>query len=126
MEWLKDVLQWINDNYSLLVVIAGLIVGIYFKTKAFFSKSKQEQVALIKKEIQQRILKMVADAEEQYLDWNKAGEIKRSQVISEIFIEYPVLSKVVNQSELINWIDCEIDNALVTLRKVLEENKKSE
>lgn len=126
MEWLKDVLQWINDNYSLLVVIAGLIVGIYFKTKAFFSKSKQEQVALIKKEIQQRILKMVADAEEQYFDWSKAGQIKRSQVISEIFIEYPVLSKVVNQSELINWIDCEIDNALVTLRKVLEENKKAE
>lgn len=124
MEWLKNTLQWINDNYSLLITIIVLLISIYRKTKSFFNKSKEEQVRLIKTEIRQRILKMVTDAEEYYDNWSKAGEIKRSQVISEIFTEYPELSKVVDQTEIIEWIDKEIDDALVILRKVIEENKE--
>lgn len=124
MEWLKDALQWINDNYSLLVVIAGLIVGICQKIKSFLNKSKEERVALAKNEVKQRILKMVTDAEEYYCNWDKAGEIKRSQVISEIYNEYPVLSKFVDREELIQWVDEEIDSALIILRKVIEENKE--
>ena len=56
MEWLKDVLQWVNDNYSLLIVIIALIISIYKKTKNFFSKSKEEQVSLIKNEINTHIV----------------------------------------------------------------------
>ena len=123
MEWLKNVLQWINDNYSLLIVILALIISIYKKTEIFLSKSKEEQINLIKSEIQNRILKMVSDAEEEYSDWSKAGEIKRSQVISEIYTEYPELSMLVGKEELIGWIDNEIDTALITLREVLNANK---
>lgn len=126
MEWLKDVLLWVNNNYSLLIVIIALIISIYTKTKSFFSKSEKEKIEIVKREVQQRILKMITDAEVEYYDWVKAGEIKRSQVISEILIEYPVLSKVTNQEEIINWIDEEINNALITLRKIVEENKKVE
>ena len=38
---------------------------------------------------------------------------------------YPVLSKAINQEELIAWIDSEIDNSLKTLRDVIEINKES-
>ena len=69
------------------------------------------------------MLKMITDAEVDYEDWNKAGSIKRSQVIKEIFKEYPVLSKVTNQEEIIQFIDDAIDNSLKELRKTIEENK---
>ena len=123
MEWLKNVLQWINDNYTLIVVIVVLIFSIYKKTKIFLSKSKEERIRLMKSEISGRILKMVSDAEELYDCYKKAGEIKRSQVISEIYVEYPELSKLVKEEELIAWIDDEINNALITLRKILEQNE---
>lgn len=122
METLKNILQWIYDDWSLLIMIAGLVLGIYKKAKAYFDTSNDEKIEQAKREIQQRMLKMVTDAETTYSEWVKAGEIKRSQVISEIFVQYPILNKVVDQEELIVWIDDMIDNALVTLRDVLAEN----
>ena len=123
MEGLKNLLQWINDNWSLLIMIFGLAIGVYQKAKKYLSTSTEEKIEQAKKELKQRILKFVSDAEEDYSDWVKAGSIKRSQVIGEIFLEYPILSKVVNQEDLIKWIDNEINNALDTLRKVIDENQ---
>ena len=68
------------------------------------------------------MLKMISDAEANYADWNKAGEIKRSQVIKEIYERYPILSKAINQEEMIAWIDNEIDNSLKTLREIIKVN----
>ena len=67
------------------------------------------------------MLKYVTDAEEDYANWVKAGEIKRSQVISQIYADYPILSKIVAQDDLIAWIDQTIDDALKTMRKIIEE-----
>ena len=62
---------------------------------------------------------MISDAECDYDEWNKAGEIKRSQVIKKIYEMYPILSKVVNQEELTKWIDAEIDDSLETLNDIV-------
>lgn len=123
---IENFLRFINDNWTSIMVIIGLGIAVYRKAKNFFSKSDDEKIAIAKEQIHEMILKMITDAEVDYEEWNKAGSIKRSQVIGEIFATYPVLSKVVNQEELIQWIDDEIDNALTTLRKVIEENKKDE
>lgn len=123
METLKNILQWIYDDWSLLVMIAGLTLGIYKKVKVYLETSNDEKIEQAKREIKQRMLKMVTDAETEYSEWVKAGEIKRSQVISEIFVQYPILNKVVDQDELIVWIDDMIDSALDVLRDVLAENK---
>ena len=69
---------------------------------------------------------MITDAEKDYQQYAKAGEIKRSQVIKQIFDDYPVLERVVDQDALIALIDTEIDNALKTLREVIKETKKEE
>lgn len=125
LDGIQNFLTFINDNWTSIVVILALIASISKKVKVYLSKSDEEKIAIVKRQICESILKMVSDAEEYYYDWSKAGSIKRSQVIEEIFIKYPVLSKVVNQTELIEWIDNEIDNALETLRKVIEENKET-
>ena len=70
------------------------------------------------------MLKLITDAEENYNEWKQAGSIKRAQVIDELFANYPILSKVTNQEDLIKWIDDVIDESLITLREIVENNKQ--
>lgn len=122
---LQNFLNIINDNWTTILVCVGLIVGIVKKTQDYLSKSDDEKIKIAKAQIKQVILKKISDAEVDYEEWNKAGSIKRSQVISEIYKEYPILSKVVDQTELTKYIDDAIDDALVELRKVIDSNKAS-
>ncbi len=120
---IQNFLEIVNNNWTTIMVIIGLIIAISKKAKNYFSKSDEEKIAIAKKQIQETMLRMITEAEISYEEWNKAGSIKRSQVIEEIFTNYPVLSKVVNQEELIEWIDSEINNSLKTLREIVKENK---
>ena len=119
MNGIQNFLSLINDNWTSVMVIIGLVLAIYKKAKVYFSKSNDEKIAIAKAQIKERMLKMITDAEIDFEEWNQAGSIKRSQVIGEIFEKYPVLSKSINQQEVISWIDEEIDNSLKTLRKVV-------
>ena len=122
---IQNFLSFINENWTSIMVIIGLGIAVSRKAKNYFCKSNDEKIAIAKYQIKEMILKMVSDAEEDYEEWNKAGSIKRSQVIGEIFSKYPVLSKIVNQEDLVQWIDEEIDNALDTLREVIKENTET-
>lgn len=130
MESLKNFLQWVYDNFALIICCFGLILGIYQKAKKYFSASSEEKkklfeeaVEITKVKIKEKMLTMVKDSEEKYKDWVKAGNLKRSEVISKIYDEYPILSQIKDQESLITYIDNTIDNALVTLRQILSENK---
>lgn len=70
------------------------------------------------------MLKLITDAEVDYESWNKAGSIKRSQVIKQIFTDYPILAKVTDQQTVIEWIDKTINDALKELRKIVAENQE--
>lgn len=120
----KNFLEILNANWTTILVVLGIIISIVQKTIKYFSKTDEERIAIAKEQIKEKMLKLIGDAEEDYEDWKKAGELKRAQVIGEIFKDYPILSKVVDQKELIKWIDDTIDDSLVTLRKIVEENKK--
>lgn len=119
---LQNFLQFVNDNWTAVVVIAGLIVALYKKIQDFLSKSNEEKIEVAKTQISNSILKWISDAEVDYNEWVEAGSIKRSQVIAKIFNDYPILSKVTNQEEFIQWIDDTINEALKELRKIVEEN----
>lgn len=122
MAGIQNFLQFIEENWVSILVCIGLIVSIVRKTIDFFSKPSDEQVRLAKDQISQVMLKLITDAEVDYEEWDKAGSIKRSQVIGQIYKEYPILSKIVNQSELIEWIDNEINISLKTLREIIKQN----
>lgn len=121
---IKNFLTLINDNWTTIVVLLGLAITITQKVMDYFSKSNDEQIAVAKKHIQETMLKMIGDAEKDYEEWNQAGSLKRAQVIKQIFDENPILSKVVDQDDLIGWIDKAIDEALVTLREIVTNNKQ--
>ena len=124
LDGVKNFLEFVNENWTTIVVIIGLIIAIAKKGVAFFSKSDEEKIAIAKKQIQETVLKLITDAEENYNEWKQAGSIKRAQVIDELFANYPILSKVTNQEDLIKWIDDVIDESLITLREIVENNKQ--
>ena len=125
MEGLQKFLQLLNDNWTSILVCIGLVIGIVKKTQDYMSKSQDEKIEIAKKQIQTTILKMISDAEVDWQEWIKAGSIKRAQVIKQIYEEYPILSKVVDQKALTEWIDEQIDSALDTLREIVKTNATS-
>ena len=122
MEGLQKFLQLLNDNWTSILVCIGLVIGIVKKTQDYMSKSQDEKIEIAKKQIQTTILKMISDAEVDWQEWSEAGSIKRAQIIKQIYEEYPILSKVVDQKALIEWIDEQIDSALDTLREIVKTN----
>lgn len=126
MDGIRNFLQFVNDNWTSIVIILGLCVALYEKIKAFLSKSNAEKIEAAKAQLKEVMLKLITDAEVDYESWNKAGSIKRSQVIQKIFSDYPVLSRVTDQQEIINWIDTTINDALKTLRKIVAEQPVAE
>ena len=123
MKGLQNFLEFINNNYVSILVCIGLIVSIFQRVKNYLGKSDEEKIEIAKKQIQETMLKMISDAEVDYEAWNQAGSIKRSQVIREVYEKYPILSKAIDQEDMIAWIDSEIDNSLKTLRKIVKENQ---
>lgn len=123
MNGIQNFLKFINDNWTTIVVIISLIVAIAKKAYSFFSKSKAEKIAIAKAQVKEIILKLISDAEEDYEDWNKAGSIKRSQVVQQIYELYPILEKVTDQEALISWIDTLINTSLQKLTEIITLNK---
>lgn len=121
---IKNFLSLINDNWTTILVIIGLAVALWKKIESYSKLSTDKKIEIAKKQISENILKLITQAEKDYVEWEKAGSIKRSEVISEIYKEYPILAKVVNQEELVKWIDEQIDNALPTLRDIIKQNEK--
>lgn len=120
---IQNFLQFVNDNWTSIIIIISLIVAIVQKVKKYFAKSTEEQIATAKSQISEIVLKLITDAEVDYKDWEKAGSIKRSQVIQKIFDEHPILAKVADQQEVVNWIDEMIDTSLKELRNIVAENQ---
>lgn len=125
LDGIKNFLTFVNQHWTTIVVIIGLLFAVWKKIKNFLNKSDEEKLKVAKGQIKEIILKLITDAECDYEDWEKAGSIKRSQVIEELFAEYPILSKAIDQEALIKWIDEAIDSALVTLREIVETNGNS-
>ena len=73
---IQNFLQFINDHWTNIIVIIGLVIAIIKKAKDYFSKSDEEKIAIAKKQIEEIMLRFVTDAECDYREWVSAGEIK--------------------------------------------------
>lgn len=120
---IKNFLEFLNANWTVIAVLLGLAVALIQRVKAFIGKTDEEKIQIAKKQIKEIMLKMVSEAELDFEDWNKAGAIKRSQVISQIYEMYPILSKVIDQNELVKWLDMEINTSLQALEDIIDVNK---
>lgn len=122
----KNFLDIINQNWTLITVVIGLGILVFKKVKSYLSLSEQEKIDLALRQIRITALKLVTEAENDYQDWINAGAIKRSEVIDRIFEKYPILNRVTDRDALIKTLDDIIDDALVVMRDVIEENTRTE
>ena len=123
---IKNILDFINNNWVAIVVIVCLINAIAIKIKKYLALSDEDKIEVAKRQIKETMLKLITEAEVDYIEWINAGSIKRSQVIERIYTMYPVLTKVADQDTLIQWIDDVIDESLEIMRKIFEENAEEE
>ena len=131
MDGLLNFLKLIEENWTTILAIATLLFAIYMKVKSAVNKwlkmtdeerqkETEEQIKKAKQAIANYILSLVAQAE---IDWadKGLGPIKRAQVIEKIYKDYPILLEVVDQQELMRFIDDHIDLALETVRVKLRK-----
>lgn len=131
MQAIYNFLQYLNDNWTMILAIIALLFALYMKIKNTVSKwmkmseeekqkELEDQVKKAKQAIANYILSLVASAE---VDWEGAGlgVIKRAQVIEKIYKEYPVLLQVVNQEDVIKFIDENIEIALQIVREKIRK-----
>lgn len=122
LKGIQNFLQFIYDNWTTITIIIALLIALYGRIKSFLKKSNAEKVEIAKVQAKEIILKWVTDAEIDYDTWVKAGAIKRSQVIKQVFDSFPILARFTNQEEIITWIDQTINDSLKELRKIVAEN----
>jgi len=135
MESLVKLAEFVKSNWASATVVIGVVVALYFKIKQEIDKYKkmseeakqeeiQKQIEKVRSILADQVLALVAAAEIAWSDEGaKLGPVKRSEVIRKIYVQYPVLTYVVDQEELLSYIDKLIDKALETVR---EKIRKSE
>lgn len=121
MNGIKNFLELINQNWTTILTAFTLVASICVKIRNYLIKSNDEKVNIAKKQIEETILGFISEAEVNWDNWSKTGSIKRSKVIEQIYAEYPILSRVSDQEEMINWIDNMIKESLKTLREIVKE-----
>lgn len=119
MKGVENILNFLNDNWTFIIILISIGVKLYCSVKDYLSKSKKEQQEIAWAELSNIMLSLVSEAEK---DWgSKTGEIKRAEVIKQIYDKYPNLSAIAGQDEVLAQIDVMIDNALDDMRSILED-----
>ena len=66
LDGVKNFLELVNENWTTIIVIIGLVIAVTKKAINYFSKSDEEKIAIAKKQIQETMLKLITDAEQDY------------------------------------------------------------
>jgi vancomycin resistance protein YoaR len=115
----ENFLKFINNNWTTIIIIIGLLIALYEKIMKYLKLSKQEKVETALKIVKEEMLKRMSDAELEWKGYKDSGQLKKSQVIAEIYQEHPELKKYVNQDELIKMIEQIIDDNMAEMNKVI-------
>ncbi len=124
MDGFMNFLMFVNNHWTEIIVIIGLLLAVGKKVAAYLNMSDDEKIAIAKKQLGETMLKLVTQAEKDYNAWVQAGAVKRSEVIDAIFQKYPILNRVTDQETLIAEIDKMIDAALVEMREIFSKNQE--
>lgn len=119
MESIKNLLEFLNENWSMILTIACLLYSLCVKIKNLVKMSKEEKEAAAWQGVQKIMLALVSSAEKEW--GGSTGEIKRSEIIEKVYSQYPILKEVANQAAVERKIDELIDKALCQMRDVIDK-----
>lgn len=116
---LKNFLNLIINNWTLIITIIGLLILAYKKISDYLKLSNEEKVEVALLQIKDIALKLVTNAELNWEEYYKSGSLKRSQVLDSIYLQFPILKTVIDRDALIVKIDYIIDAALIEMREII-------
>ena len=123
---LKNFLNLIINNWTLIITIIGLLILAYKKISDYLKLSNEEKVEVALLQIKDIALKLVTNAELTWEEYYKSGSLKRSQVLDNIYLQFPILKTVIDRDALIVKIDYIIDAALIEMREIIETTEVKE
>lgn len=126
MEGLMNTLKVINENWSNIVIIISTIIVLVNKVKKYFAMSKEERVESALKVVKTELLKIMSDAEVEWNEFEKSGELKKSQVIKSIYEQFPILNDYIDQDKLIEKINDMIEDQLKSVDKIINNINEDE
>lgn len=126
VEGLQNTLKIFTDNWSNILIIFSILLIAVRKVKEYIKMSKEEQVEAALKIIKEELLKLMSDAEIEWEEFKKSGEIKKSQVITEIYSRFPFLKEYIDQEELIRRISLMIEEEKSKMDKIINNDDKKE
>jgi hypothetical protein len=126
MKGIKNIIDFIVNNWTYITLLISLLYLAYHKIKEFRKLSDEQKVEAAITIIREIIRKNVMTAEIQWEDFAKTGSIKRAQVISEVYETFPFLKDIYDQKTLIEEMDNIIDEALVDVRKIVSNKGTSD
>lgn len=122
MEGIIKFLKLIEENWTLIITLIGLILGIYTKIKKYIKLSREEKINIALEQVKSSMLSLVVEAEKEYK--SDTGKLKRSKVLNEIYTKYPELKSVIKQEELEKELDDLIKESLEKMKEMLENNEE--
>ena len=124
MKSIVNFLTWINENWTFIILILSLLLGIYKKISSYLKLANEQKIQKALDMVRPVILEKMFNAE---LDWSsikKSGSLKKSQVISQLYSEFPILKDIVSQGKLIEGISDIIDSELTDLNTIIQKGGK--
>ena len=85
--------------------------------------NEEQRVQAALKVISEELMKMMVQAEIQWKDYKKSGELKRSQVIKDIYNQFPFLSRYMDQDKLVQTIYEMIDKQMDNMNELMKKNE---
>ena len=121
MDGIKNLLSWLNNNWSFIIIIIGLGLFACRKITDFMKLSEEDQINQILIAVKGILLSKMAEAEIGWEDYKKSGDLKRSEVINEIYKEFPILKDICDQEKLIEIITSMIDDEMDNMNRIINE-----
>lgn len=121
MEAIKNFIQFVSDNWTMITTILAALAGLYAKIVTWRKKTKKQRIDAAIEAVRVSMLGLVTEAEQAY--GAGTGAIKRSHVFARIFEEYPILAESLELDKLVDLLDGMLNENLAELNKTLADNE---
>lgn len=118
-EIVNNVVNSLSNSLPTIIIVLAIIIGVVRMVIQYSKMTKEERVNAALKVIKEELLKLMSDAEIEWEDYKKSGELKKSQVLKEIYSQFPFLATYIDQDTLVNKLYELIDNEMENMNKII-------
>lgn len=121
MTSINNTLGLIENYWSMIIIIIALVVLTIEEVKKYKAMTREQRIEAALSVVKGELLKLMSDAEIEWSEYKKSGALKKSQVLKEIYTQFPFLQDYINQDELVTKITEMIDAEMENMNKILKE-----